>query len=121
MAEAGYLDNKKFSKYFGEQSSWHDGELVWPGYDGIPALKKYVNDKTVRFYTLYSFFHSKKFDLEDEEEVKYYQWVRDRIANGWFLGSKLELRWDDSGLKAYMEWVQRYVIPVEANIQELPV
>lgn len=119
MSDVIYLDNKKFSKYFGEQSPWHNGKLVWPGYNGIPALADHIKEKTSRFYTIYSFFHARKFNLEDKEEMEYYNWVRDRIANGWFIGSKLELRWDDDGLKAYMEWIQRYVIPVDAESQEL--
>lgn len=112
MGEPSYLDVKKFSKYYGEQSPWHDGALLWPGYAGLPALSEFVKEKNTQFYTIYSFFHSKKFNLEDSADLEYYQWVRDRIANGWFIGSRLELKWGDNGLEAYMEWTQRYVIPI---------
>ena len=115
MSELKYVGPAKFRKYYGEQSEWHDGELIWPGYNGIPALKT-NSEGPYTHYTLYSFFHSKIFDLSDPKDHEYYCWVRDRIANNWFLGHRLEIKWEGEKLLAYLEWVQYYVVPVEQGI-----
>jgi len=115
MSELKYVGPAKFRKYYGEQAEWHDGELIWPGYNGIPALKT-NSAGPYTHYTLYSFFHSKIFDLSDPKDHEYYCWVRDRIANNWFLGHRLEIKWEGEKLLAYLEWVQYYVVPVEQGI-----
>jgi len=100
-------------KYLGEQSPWHPGELTWPGYKGFPVLGGVDYNQETLYVTLVSFFYSKVFDLQDEEDKRYYDWVMDRIVNGWFIKLQSNVIQNDQGIKVYLEWTQRY-------LQQLP-
>jgi len=98
-------------KFVGETDSRHDvQDLVWPGIAGIPAKKPDRTDYDD--YTVYHYFHNKLFDLSNPEENEYYNWIKDRIVNGWFLQLKSEYHWEGSKMFVYLEWVQRYTIPI---------
>lgn len=122
MGQINRLEGGQLSRFCGEQSPWHDGELIWPGLYGFPALGPINVSDSPKAYSVYYFFHSKLFNLDLDEDIKYYNWVQDRIKNGWFLQSHIEYKWKDDVLFVYLEWVQRYVkfIYVEP-IEERPV
>jgi len=109
-------------KYKDEQSPWHCGELTWPGINGIPSIEP-PRDVTDSFVFVH-YFKSKLFNLSDPKDKEYYDWVQDRIINGWFLAVRCEVKFEDDGkILAYLEWVQRYVKPVpkaEQIIEERP-
>lgn len=101
-------------KFFGEQSEYHDGELIWPGYKGFPVLAKYFRPvENIYYLSWVHFFHSKLFHLENEEDKKHYEWVSERIVNGWFLPVTKEVSLDGEKVKIYLEWVQRYLITLD--------
>lgn len=103
-------------KYYGEQhEKRHPGELVWPGYFGLPLLGKpdtYPTREELNRAVPISFHRHKVFDLSDSEDGEYYDWVRDRCENGWFVIRYEERHWDDNkkSMQVYLEWVQRYII-----------
>lgn len=101
-------------RFQGEQSEYHDGELVWPGYKGFPVLAKFFTPVDNNLYlTWVHFFHSKLFDLSNEKDREHYQWVNDRIVNGWFLPITREIKREDDKVRIYLEWVQRYLATVD--------
>lgn len=108
-------------RFRGEQSKWHDGELIWPGYKGFPVLADYYFPGEHVGLSLTHFFHSKLFDLSNPEDNMHYNWVSERIVNGWFLPIVKEIKNDGQGIKIYLEWAQRYLITLKpehmANLQ----
>jgi len=101
------------SKYEGEQSEWHPGMLTWPGID-YPYLGEYKSKLDAVEYIPVAFFRSKLFNLSQEEDVRHYEWVNDRIANGWFVqySKQVKLVEGDGAVSvhAYLEWGQVYLI-----------
>lgn len=114
-----FVTGGQMIRFRGEQSKWHDGELMWPGYKGFPVLASDYNVTDHPRVCLVHFFHSKLFDLSNEEDKKYYDWVNDRVVNGWFLLERKEIKGTDN-VKVYMEWIQRYlwVVPSSAVAEE---
>lgn len=105
-----WIPGGQLSKYAGEQSKWHDGELTWPGIRGVPAINYTPKtDEPVLKVAIFNYFHVKLFDLSNQEDFEHYTWCQDRIQNGWFLMNKSEYKWAENGMKIYMEWIQRYV------------
>lgn len=95
-------------KYKGEQDSRHDVDLVWPGIYGFPVSADSYRTDPPNSVSLIYFFHSKLFDLTEEEDQKYYLWVQDRIVNGWFVSLRNEYKWENNKICVFLEWVQRY-------------
>ena len=96
-------------KYSGEQSPWHPGILTWPGYKGVPVIGEVNYNDDIWYVTLVNYFYSKIFDLSNEEDKRHYDWIMDRVCNGWFLKIRDELIKEDNKIKVYLEWVQRYI------------
>ena len=96
-------------KYVGEQSNRHPGELTWPSYRGFPVLGGFNYNDEGLYLTSVGYFHAYTFDLDKPEDREYYQWVMDRIVNGWFLKVRDELIRENGKIKIYLEWVQRYL------------
>lgn len=108
--------NRRCVKYEGEQSEWHGGPLTWPGLE-YPFFGEY-NDPVGEYdYAPYGFFKAKLFNLSVEEDRKHYEWVKDRIINGWFVQyhSETKVIEKDSGdpvVYVYLEWAQVYLVRV---------
>lgn len=113
---AGFMTSRRCDKYFGEQSKWHVGELTWPGIE-YPYLgsKDSVKLENVD-YIPSVFFKSKLFNLCDESDREYYEWVNDRIVNGWFIQYNKQIKPIESEngvcVHVYLEWGQVYLIAV---------
>jgi len=102
------------SKYSGEQDARYGGKLCWPGMYGLPFRGDNVpvlTDYDLANLTVVGDARQKIFNLSDEEDTKYYQWVRDRAANGLFSVTHEEFHWDDTkkAMYIYLEWIQYYV------------
>jgi hypothetical protein len=100
-------------KFFNEQHARHNGRLHWPGFNGLPI--RYPGDLVLKNedyqkLVLVSDFHFKLFDISNEEDREYYQWVNDRIYAGLFTLIYKDRFWDKEKdiLKIYMEWCQHY-------------
>lgn len=101
------------SKYEGEQDDRHGGELQWPGIHGIPVRgsEHRLTKKGEEFDAiLVGDFHCRVFDLNDEEERRYFCWIRERVYNGWFALVKQEYKFHDDKPypTVYLEWCQHY-------------
>lgn len=105
------------SKYSGEQDKERHGEqLHWPGVNGIPfrgAQVPNIRREELENLPVVGYAYDGTFDLSNEEEAKYYRWVRDRCRNGLFTSdySHREHTVVDGVLKTiiYLEWTQLYV------------
>lgn len=101
-------------KYYGEQDERYGGKLQWPGASGVPFLGDAAPSlKQHEIEALPVLGQAKEyvFDLNDEDDREYYNWVRDRICNGMFTRNYIERHRED-GHKwpvVYMEWTQHYV------------
>ena len=103
------------SRYFGEQDPRHRGTLHWPGVDGypfrgpgVPLMKPNELQRVAQHGHVGDAYH-RTFDLSDEQDSKDYDWVRERIRNGWFVQDFVK-RWHKGGnIYVYLEWTQIYV------------
>lgn len=102
-------------KYFGEQNEdGHNGRLFWSGnleapFRGrsAPLLNRDEYDKLEIDYDA----HVRVFDLGDPEELRQYEAILDRAANGgWYVVRHVEHHWDEARgtMKVYVEWFQKY-------------
>ena len=102
------------SKYFGEQDARHEGQLHWPGVNGLPFRGEAIpNLKQRELADMPVVAHAchQVFDLSDGAQAKVFQWVRDRVRNGLFTLDWIERHWDDENKRmfVYVEWSQLYV------------
>lgn len=112
------------SKYEGEQSDRHPGPLTWPGLE-FPYLGvfngNYQDDKT---FAPVIYFKSKLFNLSDDADRDYYEWVKDRIVNGWFIqyNSVITPKENDNAIVVYvyLEWGQPYLMQLKKSNLEVP-
>jgi len=105
-------------KYAGEQDERHNGYLYWQFMPfGLPlrlrssnVLPKLDLNEIYEYTTLVADWRHDLFDLSNEDDRKAYQWVQDRIANGWFRQIFVERHWDDErkNYHIYLEWAQLY-------------
>lgn len=100
-------------KYFGDQDPRYGGRLQWPGANGFPFLgdaPPSLRQHEVEALPTCGQAYEKVFDLNDEEERAYYNWVRDRVRNGLFVCDFKKDRWPDDKLWPiiYLEWTQCY-------------
>lgn len=101
-------------KFFGEQDERHNGKLHWPGLNGVPIRNSsdqlLLKNEDYKRLVLASDFHSKVFDLSNEEDREYYCWVMDRILAGMFSIIFCERFWDKQNNRVliYLEWAQNY-------------
>jgi len=100
-------------KYHGEQDPRYGGNLQWPGANGFPFLgdaPPSLKQHEIDALPICCNTHQKPFDLNDEEDREYYNWVRDRIANGLFRQNHEIRRWPEDKLWpiVYLEWTQYY-------------
>lgn len=109
------------SKYEGEQSEWHPGELVWPGI-GYPYLGPKLETLDAVDYVPVVYFYSKLFDLSNQQDYEHYVWVNDRIVNGWFIQYNKQVNIQENegkvNVRVYMEWGQVYL--TQTKKRELP-
>lgn len=100
------------ARFIGEQSPRHPGTLLWPGIYGFPVLAPAPSmlkwNEQLRRAVPIRFFYAKTFDLSNQEDMDYYLWVMDRVANGWFTINYQDRKWTDTGQKIYLEWYQSY-------------
>jgi hypothetical protein len=90
--------------------------LHWPGYWGLPFRgdqPPILSQKELHRLRLTADAWHATFDLSDEADAAYYNWVRDRARNGWFVIDFIQ-RWRDKKSKkvkvlVYCEWSQLYV------------
>jgi|TARA_B100000809_G_scaffold204189_1_gene205506 hypothetical protein len=104
-------------KYFGERGgdgSEHGGQLHWPGTPaGFPFRGRQVPtltaEETEDIPTAFD-FHCRVFELWTADELKEYQQIRDRAANGWYQITHIERLFDEDkkNWRVYMEWNQIY-------------
>jgi len=101
------------NKYFGEQDVRHPGQLHWPGVDGYPFLgdePPLLRQNELQRVPIVGFSYHRVFDLTDENDAQFYQWILDRATNGLFSINFRERRWNDAktNMIVYMEWTQIY-------------
>lgn len=53
-------------------------------------------------------FHCKMFDMTKEEDVALYSIVKQRILSGWYTQCKELVKWEDTPLFIWLEWIQSY-------------
>lgn len=106
-------------KYHGEQDSRYGGEVFWPGVHGFPALRRagMLKKHELESVPIVGQAHEKIFDLNDEEDRKDYNWVRDRIRNGLFTKDHEDRKWPDDKEWPiiYLEWTQLFALPKAQN------
>jgi hypothetical protein len=103
-------------KYFGEQSDDHLGHLFWSkALGGIPfrgqSAPILAGDEIMDKVEVHWDFKFHEFDLADEEDKKYYQYVMDRAVNQWFQIQHREHTKDETTGRirfVYVEWAQPY-------------
>jgi hypothetical protein len=97
-------------RFGGEQSSRHPGQLTWPGYNGLPVLGEYylIKKEEAHLIQPVKFFYFKRFDLNNEEDSEYYQWIMERIYAGWFKQIFIDRKVLDDKVTIYLEWLQIY-------------
>lgn len=101
-------------KYYGEQDSRHAGNLFYPGSQGLPfrgEVAPTVAKHELAALPVVSDFHHKTFDLSNEEDAAYYNWVKDHEKNGLFAVFRDIPQWDadTKTMYIYLEWAQLYV------------
>ena len=99
-------------KFYGEQNEKHGGILYWPGFCGFPlksAAPPGIVEDTSQI-SLIGDHRCKIFNLSNEEDKEYYEWVKDRIRNGLFTQDYIEYHWDQESktMFIYLEWTQIY-------------
>lgn len=110
-------------KYFREQDPDIHGSgqlLNWPGApnglpvrtpkgEPLPLLKQHEQDEL--FGTVGDFKH-RVFKLWEPEDDRLYDYVQDRIKNGWFRECRRYDVWKDEhdNMLVYLEWVQLYAV-----------
>lgn len=110
-------------KYLGEQGSRYDGRLQWPGANGYPFLgdaAPLLKQHELDALPVVGKTHEKTFNLNNEDDREYYNWVRDRIRNGLFVRDFEARKWPDGQEwpTIYLEWTQCYVIgPSQSTAQ----
>lgn len=102
-------------KYHGDQNERYDGPLQWPGANGFPFLGDVapsLKQHEVEALPILGRAHERVFDLDEEDDREYYNWVRDRIRNGLFVQDKMERKWPDDKRwpVIYLEWTQCFVM-----------
>lgn len=110
-------------KYHGEQHERYGGKLQWPGANGLPFLGDHaplLKQHEIDALPIVGRAYERVFDLNDEEDRAYYNWVRDRIKNGLFIKDKCMERWPEDKLWpiVYLEWTQCYV---QAPPKQMPI
>ena len=98
-------------KYVGEQNPRYGGRLQWPGANGYPFLgdtPPSLKQHEVEALPVCGQGYEKVFDLNNEGDREYYNWVRDRIRNGLFVCDYKKERWPDDKEWPiiYLEWTQ---------------
>jgi len=75
--------------------------------DAAPSLKQHEIERLTVRGTAYE----RLFDMSQEEDREYYNWVRDRIRNGQFVKDHETRKWPDDWEypKIWLEWTQLYV------------
>lgn len=111
-------------KYHGEQGDRYDGKMQWPGANGFPFLgdaPPSLKQHETEALPIVGHAHERLFDMNDEEEREYFNWVRDRIRNGLFVQDFIDRRFGDCDENRpwpiiYLEWTQCYVMsPPQAS------
>jgi len=102
-------------KYHGEQGERYGGALQWPGANGYPFLgdsAPSLKQQEVEALPIVGKAYENSFDMNDETDREYYNWVRDRIRNGLFIQDHVQRRWDDDKPwpVIYLEWTQCFVM-----------
>jgi hypothetical protein len=102
------------SKFNGDQNDRYDGELTWPGLHGIPFMGDgavpNLRGPEAEQLPISGKARHKVFDLSNEEDNEYFQWVRDRCRNGLFTQDHIERHWnkETNSMVIYMEWTQLF-------------
>jgi hypothetical protein len=112
------------AKYTGEQHQLHGGRLHWPGVNGIPFRGPTVPDLKQAEYDSVPVVAQGcfgTFNLSKKEDAEVYQWIRDRIRNGWFTLDWVERHWDEASktMWIYIEWSQLYAQAMKSEIRSL--
>jgi len=108
------MPNTSLFKYFQEQDARHVGPLLWLPDVELPILAEVPIESTTQLrdegyiLTEFNVFYARIFDLENAEDLQYYCWICDRIANGWFVFIRREVVSQERGYKVLLEWIQRY-------------
>jgi hypothetical protein len=102
-------------KYDGEQNERYDGKLHWPGAGGFPFIgdtAPSLHQREIEALPTVGQAHEYLFDLNDEGQREYYNWVRDRIRNGMFVRDHIDRQRSDAGKWPiiYQEWTQLCVM-----------
>ena len=100
-------------KYLGEQNPRYGGRLQWPGANGFPFLgdaPPTLKQHEVEALPVCGTAYERVFDLNDDADREYYNWVRDRIRNGLFICDCKKERWLDDKVwpTIYLEWTQLF-------------
>ena len=109
-------------KYHGEQGDRYDGKLQWPGANGFPFIgdtAPNLKQHEVEALPIVGEAKENVFDLNELDDRRYYNWVRDRIRNGLFVQDHISRRQPDDKLWPiiYLEWTQCYVIAPKQTAQ----
>jgi hypothetical protein len=111
-------------KYFGEQNhEKHNGQLFWSANMEAPfrgrAAPLLKQDEFDRMETNYD-AHVKTFNTGDPEQLKQFEDILDRAANGnWYIVRHIERHWNSetNTMMVYVEWLQRYSA-LPPNVQQ---
>ena len=101
-------------KYFTDRGgNHHGGDIHWPGTpDGFPFRGEVPDFKQAEFdnIPLALDYRAKLFILSDEQDMKEWLTVMDRVVNGWYMQHNRIDRWSDDpvGPVVWLEWVQIY-------------
>jgi len=100
-------------KFFGEQDARHGGKLFWPGARGLPYRGKVsplLKRHELESLPIVGDTYERVFDLSNEEDAAYYNWIRSHARNGLFSIDFIERHWDEDSatMRVYIEWTQFY-------------
>ena len=106
-----------FFKYFNEAGgahTEHNGSLQWARNGEYPPLRNTnqvaLTEAEVEAIEQYEDFHCKAFELWNEEHLKAYCEIQDRIINGWYTLLFIDRKYLDEhkGWRVLLEWSQSY-------------
>jgi hypothetical protein len=102
------------NKFHGEQDDRHQGQLHWPGANGLPFRGEAIpnlRQQELENLPVIGDTYQQVFNLGDEADAKTYRWIRDRARNGIFTVDFIERHWDEEtkNMIVYVEWTQLYV------------
>jgi hypothetical protein len=104
----------KFFADRGGPQTEHGGNLHWPGtVDGFPFRGDAVPDlkqREMADMALAMDYKSRLFRLWEAEEKREFDFIMDRIVNGWYMQHRRDDKWiaEENHYTVWLEWAQIY-------------